>query len=166
MRRLPLALVVFIVGILVSVSQILMLGPMLPAKVASHFGADGRADGSMSRESFLACQWGITAFIAVLFFGLPRLIRATPDDLINLPHKDRWLAPERRAATLAYIADRLFAFGSATLTLLVSLFQLIYTANIRGTLVLGNSVWLFLLLYLVYTAIWSAALVKRFQHPA
>ncbi|MBC8138415.1 MAG: DUF1648 domain-containing protein [Fibrella sp.] len=166
MKRSSMAFWVFLVGIIVSVGQILMLGPLLPERVASHFGANGVADGFMSREMFLLFQWAITGFIAALFIGLPLLIHITPEDAINLPNKRYWLAPERRDSTFSYLADRFFAFGAATLALLVSVLQLVYEANMRGALTIGGLTWIYLAIYLLYTVIWTVTLQRRFTLPA
>lgn len=142
-----------------------MLGPLLPGRVASHFGPTGTADGFLSRESFLLFQWGITAFLAAMFFGLPALIRITPDDAVNLPNKGYWLAPDRRVETLAYLTDRLFAFGAATVALLAGVLQLAYETNLRGAQNIGFLPWVYLAGYLTYTAIWCLGLQRRFYRP-
>lgn len=165
MKRMPMAFWVFMVGILVGISQILMLGPLLPDRVASHFGPSGEADGYMSCGMFLAFQWGILGFMAALFIGLPMLIRITPQEAINLPNKEYWLAPERRDLTLSYLADRMFAFGAATLALMVSVLQSVYEANIRGVSNIGGLTWVYLAIYLIYTVIWSITLTRRFNVP-
>ncbi|MBC7804945.1 MAG: DUF1648 domain-containing protein [Akkermansiaceae bacterium] len=158
-----MALWVFLVGICVSIGQTLMLGPLLPERVASHFGPTGAADGFMARGTFILLQWGIAGFLGALFIGLPVLIRATPEDAINLPNKRYWLAPERRELTLAYLADRFFAFGAATLALLASVLQLVYEANLRDSSNIDSLPWLYLAVYLAYTVIWSITLLRRFS---
>ena len=166
MKRTKLSQWVFLVGVAVGVAQIVMMGSLLPSRVASHFGASGVADGFMSREAFLAMQWTLTGFVAALFFSIAALLRVLPHDAINLPNKDYWLAPERRTATLDYVSDRMYAFGAATFALLTGVGQQVYEANIRGTLTLGTVTGVYLLCYLLYTAIWCAALFKRFSLPA
>ncbi len=56
----------------------------------------------MTRSSYvrltLAFGLALPLFPAALIFAT----RFFPDNLINLPHRDYWLAPERRAETLAY----------------------------------------------------------------
>jgi uncharacterized membrane protein len=164
-KRSSLSVYVFLVGICVSIGQILMLGPLLPERVASHFGPTGVADGFLSRGAFLQVQWGITGFLAAMFFGLPALIRVIPEDAIHLPNKEYWLSPERRGQSLAYLADRLFAFGAATMALLASISQLVYETNLRGMQNIGSIPWAYVAAYLIYTAIWCLALHKRFHRP-
>ena len=47
--------------------------------------------------------FGLQAFVLVVvtacFAILPAVIEGLPPRMVNLPNKDYWLAPERRAAT-------------------------------------------------------------------
>lgn len=85
----------------------LVSGLEMPATVASHFNAAGLADGWMPRGDYLVLMGGLLASLVVLPLGLPRLIARAPDSQLSLPNKAYWLAPERRAATLAWIAAHL-----------------------------------------------------------
>jgi uncharacterized membrane protein len=165
MKRFPLSLCVLAVGVLVGVGQVILLGPLLPERVASHFNAAGEADGWMTRDAFLKFNLGMTFFVATVFALTPRFIARTPTEMINLPNKEYWLAPERRAASLAYIGDRMYAFGAGTMALLTSVMQLVYEANIRGTYHLGSTIWVYLALYMIYTGVWLAGLFRRFSLP-
>ncbi|MBC8143148.1 MAG: DUF1648 domain-containing protein [Armatimonadetes bacterium] len=166
MKRFPMAFGVLLVGVAVSAGQILILSPLLPATVASHFGTNNRADGFMPREAFVAGQWVMTAVISALFLLLPALIRVIPDDMINLPDKEYWLAPERRETTLRYFADRIYAFGAATLALLAGVTQQVYTANIGGSHTLGSATGIYIVAFLLYTGVWVYGLLRRFSRPA
>jgi len=75
----------------------------LPDCVATHFGASGAANGWMSRDAyrtFMLISGPVTAFFPLLV-GLA--MRSAPARFINLPHRDYWLAPERRDATFAWL---------------------------------------------------------------
>ena len=62
----------------------------LPEKVATHFGANGQANGWMSRDTHSAFQIGTTVFLAAVFAGLALFMPRLPDRHINLPHRDYW----------------------------------------------------------------------------
>jgi hypothetical protein len=91
----------------------------LPARVASHFAADGRPNGWQSLASYRVWMLGfgvlmpivVTAMIAWLPRRFPRLI--------NVPHKDYWLEPARRDATLRALAT--FGYGVGLLATLFAL---------------------------------------------
>lgn len=166
MRRFGMSFWVLMVGVAASAGQILLLSPLLPDPVASHFGWSGRADGFLSRAAFVVLHWVMIAFVSALFFGIPALLRVMPAEAVNLPHKDYWLAPERREVTFAYLSDRVMAFGAATLALLAAVMLPVYQANISGVLFVGNLPLLYVALYLVYTGIWVYGLTRRFARPS
>lgn len=83
--------------------QYAYFAPLLPERVASHFDAAGQADGWSSKTAFFVFNLAFVAGMALLFLGLTAWQGRIPSAWINLPHKDYWLAPERRAATLETI---------------------------------------------------------------
>jgi hypothetical protein len=92
----------------------------LPDVVASHFNARGVANGWQSKSVFFAFFAGAVAIAAFLTFGIPAIFSKIPVKLINLPHKEYWLAPERKAESLALL-NRSFAwFGCAVLLVAVT----------------------------------------------
>lgn len=97
--RLPYA--VFGLLYLALVAFLIRTAPGLPDRVASHFGMEGAANGWMSRPSYLAFQTAFPLLLALLFVGILALIRMLPARFVNLPNRDFWLAPERRATTVA-----------------------------------------------------------------
>lgn len=107
--------------------------PQLPLRVASHFNARGLPDGYMARETFFTDLALLGGGLVVLLLLTPLLLRALPDSLINLPHRDYWLAPERRTESFEYIATWFGWFAIATCVLLVAMLDLTLRANIAGT---------------------------------
>jgi len=72
---------------------------LLPPRVATHFGFSGQADGWMDRGSYLAFEGISLAALAAFFAGISLFVRSLPARYINLPRKDYWLTPARRALT-------------------------------------------------------------------
>jgi hypothetical protein len=86
-------------------------GLTLPNLVASHFGAEGAANGFMPRSFYIG-------FMLVVIIGLPALLvvvtwfaLGSSSARINLPNRDYWLAPERRTETLATLIWLKVLFG-------------------------------------------------------
>ena len=77
----------------------------LPPLVASHFGAGGVANGFMTRTVYTrfmeAFVIGLPAFMVLVSLYAVGNARAR----LNMPNRDYWLAPERRA-TIGLPADR------------------------------------------------------------
>ncbi len=102
----------------------------LPARVATHFDFSGRPNGWMSREVHLKYQTGLVVGLAAVMVGLGWLIPKLPGDLVNVPHRDRWLAPERREATYAWLANLLLVTACFLEAFFMALFNAMYRANL------------------------------------
>src|SRR5690242_12009536 len=86
----------FLTGLAFAVLFILISSRELPPIVASHFGADGVANGFMSRYAYVSFMLAVTVVTPLLVVLLPRILREISPNLLNLPHREHWLAPERR----------------------------------------------------------------------
>ncbi|MEM7204725.1 MAG: DUF1648 domain-containing protein [Planctomycetota bacterium] len=116
-RALGLSVVVF-------VGVVLYAARVLPERVASHYDLAGRADGFSDRGTYLATLSGVCLALVALFALVRWLLPRLPNDLINLPHKDYWLAPDRRAASLQRIGNCLSWIGVATVALMTAILGL------------------------------------------
>lgn len=135
--------------------------PLLPEQMATHFDGAGAADGWSSRGEFLLTNLVMVAGFGLLFAGITTLIQRVPNAYINLPNKEYWLAPERRAATLEWISRQMEWFGAATLALLLGMTQLTIRANLTGSGTLGSAFWLLFGGYMLYMTAWLVALIRK-----
>jgi len=136
----------------------------LPDPMASHFDLDGQPDGWASKAAFFNGYLGVVVLAQFVILGLAILVGRMPDRLLNLPNRDHWLMPERRAATLAYVQRQMAWSAVAVTILLVVSLQLVIRANLSdgGRLATG---WLWLLLAL-FVAVMLAVpfrIVTRFS---
>ena len=95
--------VMFFIG--VAVLFMLATAGALPDTVASHFNSGGAPNRFMSDQSYLLLMLALVVLVPLLLGWLGRWLQQIPDELINLPNKAYWLAPERRAQTLGYLAN-------------------------------------------------------------
>ena len=139
----------------------------LPVLVASHFGTSGTANGFMPRTFYVR-------FMLAFVFGLPALmILATWLALgsskarINLPNGDYWLAPERRAGTIAFLRVCLLWFGVLLVTFLCYAHWLVVLANRVQPAHLAES-WFVggLAVFVAAVFIWLKVLLGRFRARA
>jgi uncharacterized membrane protein len=86
--------------------------PRLPDMVASHFNARGEADGWTGKQSFALMQAGAIGFVALVFVPLVLFLPRIPKSMVNLPHRDYWLAPERADQTCREVGDTLLWFAT------------------------------------------------------
>ena len=104
--------------------------PQMPQRMASHFAADGSANGWQSRDAFFVLMLLVTSTSAIVGFLAPRQIAAKANARINLPHRDYWLAPERREQTMGYISAMMAWFACGILFVLISGTFLALRANL------------------------------------
>ena len=165
MKRLRAGMIVALTALAVSLVQAWYYYPLLPDRVASHFGPDGRADGWMAKDAFIALNIGVVAFTVTLNAVLAKILARVPNELINLPNREYLLAPERRAESLAAMQDQLHGMNAATAALLVFVFQCVYQANLKPDPRLEGPFLPVLAIYFVYVAIWTIGLYRRFRLP-
>jgi hypothetical protein len=127
--HLGLAVLLFVISL--GVAQVLYFRAELPARVASHFDGAGRPNGWMSRDGFVLIQCVLLLALGALFGFGGRLLKVTPNGWINLPNRNYWLAPERRAESVAVLAGWMRWLGAGTLAFLMVVFQFTVQANLR-----------------------------------
>ena len=108
-----------------------LLYPQLPDPMASHFNASGAVTAWMPKSGFFMLIAIVTLAASVPVFLVPRSLAKLSNDKINLPNKEHWLAPERRAETLQYLGIQMGWFGCALLALLLSGLYIAVAANFR-----------------------------------
>ena len=141
--------------------------PQLPERVATHFDGSGRPNGYMSRTAYL--RFMVVFGLAFPLF-VPALVFATrflPDRCYNLPHRDYWLAPARRAETMAYVFGHSLWFSPMALCFVIGIHYSIIQANHSGQAHLSNLLALALAgCFLAGTAVWAVSMIRHFNHPA
>jgi uncharacterized membrane protein len=162
-RRLPLLLSAGFVALLGL--RMWLSFDALPPVMASHFDAAGQPNGYESKGHFAVLSVALSAGLLALFAVLPLLLHRMPVDLINLPHRDYWLAPARKHAALARLTAYLDGFACATLALLVAVFELVVRANLARAPLGNTGIWLLLACYCTFALSWSVAMWRAFRLP-
>ena len=148
------------------VALLLVYYPSLPDRVASHFDTAGNADGYMAKKSFLVLTLCLALGDGALFFGLTWMLGRLPASMINVPHRDYWLADERREATVRQLGTGLLWFGAVTQLFLLAIFWMTLQVNLGESHQLSNGLfWPLLIGYLGYTAGWVVLLYRRYRLP-
>jgi Protein of unknown function (DUF1648) len=139
----------------------------LPGSVASHFGASGAANGFMTRTFYMV-------FMVAFAIGLPALMVfvtwhavGNSQARLNLPNRDYWLAPERRAATIACLRVGILWFGVLLVTFLCYVHALVVLANKAQPVHLAGS-WFMagLVVYFVVLFVAVRVFLRRFRRDA
>jgi len=139
----------------------------LPEHVASHFNAAGEPDGWMSRAAHMKFM---AVFGTVFPFGIVTvcyLVRFLPDALINIPHRDHWLAPERRSASLQQLFRHSLWFACLGTGFMAGVHLLVLRANTQQPPRLSVALMLIVTGYFIIGLLWwIVSLLRRFRLPS
>lgn len=145
-----------------------MVGTMgrLPDPVAGRFGTNGEAVMWMSRASYAAIMIGITVAMPLLFtLGLGAVIRWQQLRL-NIPHRDYWLADERRPATVQAIMRMLIGLGCLHALFMAAMHGAILHAHATAPPTLSSTVLLVIMVtYVLAIGAVSIFGLRQFRRP-
>jgi serine/threonine-protein kinase len=162
-RHLPV--LVFCALILWLLGDLVLAWPMLPQRIATHFNAAGYPNRWSSPTALLS-QIGAQLGFMVALFVAAGWVGRLPDQLVNLPNKDYWLAPERRAATFDALRDWMRWFLIFVLAMLAFVETTSLHANLTPNPRLDLDPWLLIAGSLAPALAMLGWLYWRFRVPA
>jgi uncharacterized membrane protein len=157
-----LFILMFVANIVLTVVSVVVL----PERVATHFGADGMADGWAPNHANAMLMTGVEviAFCAIYFSVF--LMRVLPARWVNLPNKAYWLSPANRARTMEKMQGFMWQFGAAVFLLMLVDGVLAIQANLAKTVRLNLYVFFPVFgAFLVYTIWWTVMIYREFRMP-
>jgi hypothetical protein len=136
----------------------------LPNVVASHFEADGYANGFASRGGYVAMMLAIVAGVPTLLVIAMHFALGRPGARISLPNRDYWLAPERRDETVSYLRRHMATFAGALMAFLCYVHWLVVRANeVQPPRLSSPWVNTGLAAFIIFAVIWTRMLLRRFR---
>ena len=123
----PLIMILFLY--LIFMGYAIVSAMYLPDQVASHFNLSGQPDGWMSRSEYLYVTLIFGSAFVLFMIMISLLSRFGPDWLVNIPHREHWFSPERRAETKKYLSEFTLWFGCWALFLFIRLNISVVNAN-------------------------------------
>ena len=121
--------VLFFAIVLAAIAQCVHDFPLLPDRLASHFGASGFPNGWMTKPQFFITYAIVLLPALALEFWMPRRMARTGENRPRLPNREYWLAPERRTETFAYFESFFAWYGCVFLFVEVFAMGLAMRAN-------------------------------------
>ncbi len=129
---LRIAMTLFVLVLIAVGSFVVATTGHLTDPVATHFDRDFLANGWMTRDGYLrftlAFATLVPIVVALAVGGLPRVAPRS----VNIPNRDYWLAPERRATTLDGIAARACVLGALLAVFIAGVHALILRGECNG----------------------------------
>jgi uncharacterized membrane protein len=136
----------------------------LPLQMASHFNAEGIADGFMSQEGYTNTMLALIVLVPGLLALTPLGMRKLPANLINIPHKEYWLTPERRELTFQTLHRFMSVMACFLLLFLSYVHWLVIQANERQPPAMSVlNFFLGMIVFLLLSGIWSLLLHRQFK---
>lgn len=166
MERRRFALTVLAALAVLAAWQLIRAYPALPRTIAVHFGPGGQADGWSDKLHFIILYGIVEGALVALALGGALLADRIPVRMWNLPNREFWLHPDRRAGTLAFISETLIWIENATLAFLIAIAELVVRANLApGVPILSRSVWAVLVVFVTAVSWLSLRVYARFRRP-
>lgn len=129
-KSLPLTIVAALT--IVSMLQHAWYWSQLPERVATHFGVDGQPNDWMSRTSAALMICGFQIGIPLFLIAVTSLASRLPNSMVNIPHRQYWLHPDRRTATLAWMSSMMGWIAVMTAIFMIIIGHLTFLANMTG----------------------------------
>lgn len=141
--------------------------PLLPERMAIRFDLDGTPNGWMSKDGFAVYYLCLLVFMVGVFVAVGTLATKLPARFLNIPHRDYWLAPERRAESLRYLKDFHVWTGAFIGLFIVGMMEMIFTINLNDIPRLDNQLFYTAMGTFSFSVLVAVLLVYwRFKKPA
>lgn len=159
--------ILFVIALLICIFEIARLWDISPEQMAAHFNAQGLPDRFVSKAEFFWFQIQTLFIVVLVSLPLQVLFLVLPLGVINMPNREYWLAPERKAETLARLGD----FGSmlfgVILLLVLAAFEISTYANLQDPIVFNAGLMgMVMASGMVFIILMLIRLVLSFRMPA
>lgn len=136
----------------------------MPDVAATHFNVQGEPNAMSSRAGYRGFMAILVLVIPLLIAGLPVAISHRWPQLLNIPHREHWMAPERIEATLSTLRVRMAVVAVATIALQCFVHRLVLDANASDSPELDQrSLLIGLSLFGAFMLGWIVSLWRRFR---
>jgi len=121
----------FIIVVLFAAAESIRLWNLSPATLAAHFNVQGAPDRFVSKGEFFYYEVQTVLIAVSLAIAMQILLEFTPMEMLNVPNREVWIAPEQRRNTKRKIGTFFDAIFSCILILIHVIFELAVSANLQ-----------------------------------
>ncbi len=130
--------IAFYLALAIAALFVIRTAGTMPDPVASHFGPSGAANGFMSRTLYVRFMLVFVVLLPLALNFLISRVLSLPNTRINIPHREYWLAPERRADTVVRLQRHMKFFGVLLAAFLSYVHWQVVQANAHAPPALDN----------------------------
>ena len=154
----------FVLAVVIAPIVVYATSAVLPAKVASHFGLGGLANGWMPRDVYVAVMVALTLLLPLLVTLTTGFIPSLAFSKLKAPAREYWNAPQRRPETLAWLKAHSCWLGILLALFLCGVHLLLVQANARTPPRLDEPQFFVLMaIFVVLLVVWLVRLTLRFR---
>ncbi len=133
MKNANVVLLVILILLVGAALQLMHYYPLMPDRMATHFGAGMEADGWSARQSFFTTYALVEVGLLIVLLVPVFLSKRLPVSMINMPNRDYWFAPGRREATWLEVSVYALWMAALTLGFLIVVAEATFRANLANT---------------------------------
>lgn len=141
---------------LLGIALTVVAAQYLPERVATHFNFSGAPNAWASNLVNTLFFSAMYLLMNSLFLAIPWFVQKLPVSMINMPNRDYWLAPERRAQSVQKIGAYMAAFAVGVNLFMIAVESLIFAANRSmmplspvGIISVGAAFFVFMILWII-----------------
>ncbi len=127
--RFPVPQILFAVTAVIFAGSVWQSAPQLPDRVATHFNAQGEANGWMSREGHVGFLIGTGLGVSAFLVALLHSFRFFPPNTLNVPDAKFWRDPRNYPEACRIFARWSWLLAAMHLIFLGTLHSVILAAN-------------------------------------
>ena len=133
----------YIIALLICIFETARLWNISPGQMAAHFNIQGNPDRFVSKAEFFWFELQTIMVVIGTSIPLQLLFTFLPQNLINIPNREYWLAPERHDETINRLNSfSAMMFGVILLTI-HAVFEISVYANLQTQIFFNAKLMLF-----------------------
>lgn len=158
--------IIFVLLALYAAAHFSAVYPQLPSLVASHFNGRGAPNGWQPKQDFFEVLVIVCVVVAIIGLAIPKIISVLPSQMINLPNKNYWLAPDHADEAMSFLNAHFAWLACALFLFIILVFDYAIQINLHPANPPDSAhFWYVLAGFLIFTTVWTIRLLAKFLRP-